>query len=1846
MGTQLERLNQLFEFLVRVQDFWTQPWTRLEQLPWSSTLQTNSEGATWRIAPDAPLYAALTEVADLIEKEPFRLRLGQEWLEGPEAACPLRWQNVRLRRLQGGLELKVQGPTHLRHDLLRSLALPERPDPPYQVTPRNVLYLEPLALDYSDFLTHLRKALPDADDLPAALASLTGPSPAKPEPLYRQPLWTLSISPEQEEIAHRLAVRPLVLVEGGPGTGKSHLVANLLGHCLAMGLRVLVTGPSSAALRPILNALPTDLRALCVGPGQGPDLELSKRLEKTDPKAQLKQAEAQKKRREQLLEEQDRLEEQLLVQAMLEYSERGDERVSELGRRLQPERDELGWIPGPVGLKPNPLSPDQLAELYDSNRLTPDEEEKLSGPLPDRSELLTAPELASLSELWKEVENYPDHNYWTGTPPKESLEYLPLAASRVVSSLRESDPWFLECVWRARTNEKHRQTYAVLQRELEQNRKERNRILKQIGERDPTLPFFDDEAQEICQELLEHVNRGGTVTGIAATFLKPRWKKFLKGAQVRGKSPTTEGDFQALLEAISLKRLNETEDQRWAQEMVVLGLMGAEQRKLDRIDTLKRALNWNLEVFSDFEHQAAGAGLLWERAMELSSEESGSGRVLRRLLSFLEHELEPLLERRKAYLDVCQLMKRADQEARYLKSAERSNPNPIWGTLRQALVERDVRAYEEALEQLARWESLLPLARRRRELLDLLEPVAPAWVDAIRERSKVHGRTQVPGNLSAAWEHRQATQWLRQLQEQPGPEGILKRLFEVREEVLSATRDLVTERAWAMLSMRAGKRELSSEDCAPAWVIPLDQVLDRFSPDETRFDLLVVEHAGLCDLRALGLLALAERALILGDAERLCPEPAAQHDELARLAAPYLAEHHRARPTSLLTWLDQGDSLRLTTSFRARTELLQLLRQLESSVAQVPGRSPSLSTPSFALLRSRQEANDVAAIALAVLREYPGQSLAVACCRQALGRRVRRLLEHALPPETRPLVGSPLELQGEERDRVLVALPDTERKLVSAADRRRLLASLSLAREQVLLLSAGDPENDYAPGDLRRELVAQAEGLGTLTLGGSGWRGLVAQAVRKAGYRMHPFNERSVLVQGESLWAMVSMLGESSPPTRAELVTESWMEQYLGWRVIRLRASSFWIDQESCLQELVRQLAALGLSPLCDSPASERGLSLLKAAQELRRDLPGLPAPAVQAGADYGPGDFNWTWQPLVRRLLDEQVRVAPVDTAGHELEVERRDRRLTLSDRRGEGIDLAVSPSWLEEALEQVLAALGPGEPPLPRPELVGTTSDEPFPWSIPFESPEDREGAATQPRPPEDREGTATQPRPPEDREGAATQPRPPEDREGAATQPLPPEDREGTATQPRPPEDLEGAVNQSEQTEASSRPPASGRQSFRVLDLPEETEPAARNRSESRPDTSAPVDGRRAATGEATRPERKTPRTQPSGYFTPSTRLEFGVAHPASRPARPAGEPRQGGERSQPAPPPPPPPRPVKAEAPPAPEPVAEKPAQPARPPASRRPDRISWTEATGRAASPAAKPPAPKSMSSRTGPPQTPLPLPRKAAPAEPAPPPIGLEAIRSLMLQAFELIQPVPDTVVTELVEGVNEVALERGGREQRRAPRLLCCYDVLGECDGESFQAVVSEVSLTGVRLELSNRLTREALVVLRAELSSDLSPVQCQVRWCRRSAEGVAAGLAFHEEPEQLSRSWVAVLLHSLGFGPEHSHQRRKTLRVPTPRLKVLVRGKGMGTALDLGVGGMLLETTARLTLDERVELTLGPHESLPAVQVQARIANLRQRKVPAYGLAFVDLTPATMKALGAYVLSFLAGRARGKRP
>jgi len=69
---------------------------------------------------------------------------------------------------------------------------------------------------------------------------------------------------EQLEIAKQLMRRNCVLVQGPPGTGKTHTIANLLGHLLSQGKRVLVTAHTPKALRVLRQKIVEPLQPLCI----------------------------------------------------------------------------------------------------------------------------------------------------------------------------------------------------------------------------------------------------------------------------------------------------------------------------------------------------------------------------------------------------------------------------------------------------------------------------------------------------------------------------------------------------------------------------------------------------------------------------------------------------------------------------------------------------------------------------------------------------------------------------------------------------------------------------------------------------------------------------------------------------------------------------------------------------------------------------------------------------------------------------------------------------------------------------------------------------------------------------------------------------------------------------------------------------------------------------------------------------------------------------------------------------------------------------------------------------------------------------------------------------------------------------------------------------------------------------------------------------------------------------------------------------------------------------------------------------------------------------------------------
>lgn len=77
-------------------------------------------------------------------------------------------------------------------------------------------------------------------------------------------LFPLPYNKEQGEIVKKLSEDYGVVVEGPPGTGKSHTIANLICHLLAHGKRVLITSQTDNPLKLLINKVPEEIRPLCI----------------------------------------------------------------------------------------------------------------------------------------------------------------------------------------------------------------------------------------------------------------------------------------------------------------------------------------------------------------------------------------------------------------------------------------------------------------------------------------------------------------------------------------------------------------------------------------------------------------------------------------------------------------------------------------------------------------------------------------------------------------------------------------------------------------------------------------------------------------------------------------------------------------------------------------------------------------------------------------------------------------------------------------------------------------------------------------------------------------------------------------------------------------------------------------------------------------------------------------------------------------------------------------------------------------------------------------------------------------------------------------------------------------------------------------------------------------------------------------------------------------------------------------------------------------------------------------------------------------------------------------------
>ena len=429
----------------------------------------------------------------------------------------------------------------------------------------------------------------------------------------------------------------------------------------------------------------------------------------------------------------------------------------------------------------------------------------------------------------------------------------------------------------------------------------------------------------------------------------------------------------------------------------------------------------------------------------------------------------------------------------------------------------------------------------------------------------------------------------------------------------------------------------------PAWVMPLHRVVQSFPAEAGIFDLVIVDEASQCDMRALPVLFRAKKVLIVGDPEQISPTSiGVERNKVFELIRQFLADVPYAETTFLidnsLYHITQGiprmDRTLLTEHFRCVPQIIEFNNLLCPSYAGKlePLRQPNpverLDPPinTIHVPNGFKDNNDVNKPEAEALVE-----LLVRCCtderylrggknnrkrtmgvvsllgeKQAkyISELISQRLEETERAERRIICGDAYAFQGDERDIMFLSLTVAPNApfapLVRDTDRQRFNVATSRARDQVFLFHSVKLKDIINPGCVRYRLLdwylkpplSEIEhGIEILKKRAeSDFEIEVGERIIRRGYKVvsqfkplpNDFNYRiDLVVQGEKSRVGVECDGDRyhGPEKWENDQRRETQLRRAGWKFWRISGSAFYRDKERSLEGLWRFLGDEGIMP-------------------------------------------------------------------------------------------------------------------------------------------------------------------------------------------------------------------------------------------------------------------------------------------------------------------------------------------------------------------------------------------------------------------------------------------------------------------------------------------------------------------------------------------------------------------------------------------------------------------------------------------------------------------------------------------
>lgn len=197
-------------------------------------------------------------------------------------------------------------------------------------------------------------------------------------------------------------------------------------------------------------------------------------------------------------------------------------------------------------------------------------------------------------------------------------------------------------------------------------------------------------------------------------------------------------------------------------------------------------------------------------------------------------------------------------------------------------------------------------------------------------------------------------------------------------------------------------------------------------------------------------------------------------------------------------------------------------------------------------------------------------------------------------------------------------------------------------------------------------------------------------------------------------------------------------------------------------------------------------------------------------------------------------------------------------------------------------------------------------------------------------------------------------------------------------------------------------------------------------------------------------------------------------------------------------------------------------------------------------------------------------------------------------------------------------------KEKRNVARISCRIDARASLDKEQVALIITDISLSGMRVQCPVMMEHEQVfdISLEAEKISPMEssgllkkPLRVKVSWCRKpeSRQYYVAGLMFSDSDRDLMDSWVHYLLNQFGVDKNTFFSKRQSLRIPAEIPLMLSDDRGrikQGTIINIGIGGILAQSTKEIAAAESLSITIGPYKKIPSFVLSGEVLRSSYRR------------------------------------